>query len=860
MDSSGLNFPSSERGARRRKFAGYLKAANDLRQSYQQHYGLGGRDGATDENGSSVPGAFPDVSVVRSGDEEMLLFPSYARQHHPRNGRTHERPGAKDDLRSTRETGNAEYWKQEWERYEDDNAIVEVDIRGWIYCPHKGQMTRKNRLLVGIARHLSGIPAPASSRASSPSSPHHARVEARAARHEEEMVEREAESIERKGKGEADVAWRGGYSEMPSGENDRSSLYSSPSHSRRPSPDKRASRPAPIPRPVSNTSLSSNYNDSPVSSETKRLSSNQPSEMSSEELSVANAHLMVRLKPFLTTPLVSTPLTVFFYNDDTSRSRTIMTNEAGHFLLRAALDFIPTHVRVLASDKLSATEEVRITEPKGVSMISDIDDTIKHSAIGSGAKEIFRNAFIRDLSTLTIEGVKEWYSTIANLGVQLHYVSNSPWQLYPLLNSFFAEAGLPKGSFHLKQYSGMLQGIFEPVAERKKGTLEKIISDFPQRRFILIGDSGEADLELYTDIMLANPGRILGVFIRDVTMTKLRGFFDSKTRLTASQSPFRGRGDDSGILSSKSSSAALNEKPPPLPPRASARSSSSLANNTKSMEPAMGTLIDFDEDPPIQRVSRSHTDSDAAESDRRASVTTTKSLPPSRPSKPLALRPALHESTSVNTASLATVHRKPAPPLPPKPRRYSSASDTPNAPTDPSPLSQTQTSSPSDSRATSLERQSYRATVKNKVASAYNALPSWYNTASPSSQQRPPTSDSSKPSSQQPPPVPPRKNLSSYPAAAASYATNRLSGSWYGASGADGTNGSSEGGSGDDAVFSKKEELWMRRWARASEIFEENGVVLRSWRVGEDVAGECVRLVERAIREDERSEKHGNGE
>jgi phosphatidate phosphatase APP1 len=85
--------------------------------------------------------------------------------------------------------------------------------------------------------------------------------------------------------------------------------------------------------------------------------------------------------------------------------------------LRAALDFVPTHIRVLASENLSATEEVKITEPKGVSVISDVDDTVKHSSISGGARTIFRNAFIRDLSDLTIDGVKEWYNQMYDMGV-----------------------------------------------------------------------------------------------------------------------------------------------------------------------------------------------------------------------------------------------------------------------------------------------------------------------------------------------------------------------------------------------------------------------------------------------------------
>src|SRR5699024_8312754 len=115
--------------------------------------------------------------------------------------------------------------------------------------------------------------------------------------------------------------------------------------------------------------------------------------------------------------------------DEQSQSRTVNTNEAGHFSVRVPLDFVPTQIRVLASETLSAMEDVKIIEPRGISMISDIDDTIKHSAIASGAKEIFRNTFVRELEDLRVLGVEEWYSKLDKMGVRVHYVSNSPWQL-----------------------------------------------------------------------------------------------------------------------------------------------------------------------------------------------------------------------------------------------------------------------------------------------------------------------------------------------------------------------------------------------------------------------------------------------
>jgi len=70
----------SESGGRRKKLAGYLKAANELRQSYQQSYSQSWatRDGQDDE---PVPGSFPGGARARSGDDEMIMFPSYARRH-----------------------------------------------------------------------------------------------------------------------------------------------------------------------------------------------------------------------------------------------------------------------------------------------------------------------------------------------------------------------------------------------------------------------------------------------------------------------------------------------------------------------------------------------------------------------------------------------------------------------------------------------------------------------------------------------------------------------------------------------------------------------------------------------------------
>lgn len=74
-------YGAREPGQRRRKLAGYLKAANELRQTYQQQYAGGWSRGPANYEYDDTNSDPTDAAIVRNGDEEMILFPSYARKH-----------------------------------------------------------------------------------------------------------------------------------------------------------------------------------------------------------------------------------------------------------------------------------------------------------------------------------------------------------------------------------------------------------------------------------------------------------------------------------------------------------------------------------------------------------------------------------------------------------------------------------------------------------------------------------------------------------------------------------------------------------------------------------------------------------
>lgn len=798
MSQYGLPPSSRERGGRRKKVYDYIKAANDLRQTYTSQLATQISSAARDYSDSGyhdTPGAFPDVEIARHGDEEMVIFPSYARRISRKTAdrlarRRRDSTSTLDEYHRESEDLD-EPGSANWEEYEMENAVAAIDVRGWMYSPHRGPMTRKNRLMIALARRLSGVPAPNNNPADNSGSTAGS-SEKITSQGEDELVNKEMQSMISKAESEADAAWKS------SARNNR----------------EEGAAPGTPPRRATTTPA-------------------DPSQMSKDELSIANAHLMERLRPFLANPMAEMPVTVFFFNEDQSQSRNTLTDASGHFTIRAALPFIPTHIRVLGSENLSAAKEIRVVEPNGVSLISDIDDTVKHSAIANGAKEIFRNTFVRELSELIVSGVTEWYCEMAKLGVEIHYVSNAPWQLYPLLDRFFKMVGLPPGSFHLKQYSGMLQGIFEPTAERKRASLERILEDFPERKFILIGDSGEADLEVYTEVVLANPGRILGIFIRDVTTSDRALFFEKsvdhlRSATARSQST-------SNLLHDHGPDAVTNR--PTLPPR---RPVDQSLHDFKSIDNA--DLIDLRD-----------------EEETPNKPDSVRPLP-AKPSKPQTLRTA---STTSDAVSQEAVRRKPVPPAPPRRSAASSTDDVARYGPDRNP-------SPAPSRTSSQPEASARS---KRAPPPPPPRRTNTGTSTPTSQSN--NSNSNGNSNSATPPA--SQSQQSYPAAAASaayqyasYASGRL---WQsspsnalrsaasssninlGRTGNNGVSDQQQQGSGSNSsgpyppLPNRREELWRRRWERASEILEQKGVVLGSWRVGSDVQDVCIWLTKEALKE-----------
>ena len=160
--------------------------------------------------------------------------------------------------------------------------------------------------------------------------------------------------------------------------------------------------------------------------------------------------------------------------------------------------------------------DVHLVKPLGLSIISDIDDTIKMTE-ATCRSEMLANTFLRPFEV--VEGMVELYQAWHAQGADFHYVSSSPWQLYQPLADLCMSSNFPAGSMHLR-YFRIRDEMFKrwrPVRNNKKvGIIGAILKWLPKRQFVLVGDSGERDPEVYRFLAKRFPNQVVAILIRNL--------------------------------------------------------------------------------------------------------------------------------------------------------------------------------------------------------------------------------------------------------------------------------------------------------------------------------------------------------
>lgn len=169
-----------------------------------------------------------------------------------------------------------------------------------------------------------------------------------------------------------------------------------------------------------------------------------------------------------------------------------------------------------------ATGTVHAPDPAAdLALVSDIDDTVVDSGVAHGPVAVVQTVLLSDATArVPLAGAPELYRALAHRSGgsaqrPVFYVSTSPWNLAELLEDFLHRHGFPSGPLFLTDWGPGRSGLLRIGAHAHKlAALRRIAEDLPGPRLVLLGDSGQADAEIYAAFATEHPGRVAAVYIR----------------------------------------------------------------------------------------------------------------------------------------------------------------------------------------------------------------------------------------------------------------------------------------------------------------------------------------------------------
>ncbi|UBV42968.1 App1 family protein [Deinococcus taeanensis] len=167
--------------------------------------------------------------------------------------------------------------------------------------------------------------------------------------------------------------------------------------------------------------------------------------------------------------------------------------------------------------EVSAAGRVQVVSDARFGIISDLDDTVIQSDVTSLPRMLGTVLTGNARTRLPFPGVGALYRALTREGEArnpIFYVSSSPWNFFDLLWQFLDYRRIPLGPMFLRNWGVDLLGGHGGY---KHGVIERIFEHFPHLQFVLVGDSGEKDPEIYAEVVHRHPNRVLAVYIRDVT-------------------------------------------------------------------------------------------------------------------------------------------------------------------------------------------------------------------------------------------------------------------------------------------------------------------------------------------------------
>ena len=204
------------------------------------------------------------------------------------------------------------------------------------------------------------------------------------------------------------------------------------------------------------------------------------------------------------------------------RTQTVTTDRGGVLDVRLESDLAPGwHVVTITTEgSLPVEAPVAVIDPDArFGIVSDIDDTVMVTSLPRPLLAAWNTFVLNEHARRPVPGMAVLYERLhaSSGGCPVVYLSTGAWNVAPTLSRFLSRNLYPSGPLLLTDWGPTHDRFFRSGRLHKQGSLDRLAEEFPQVRWLLVGDDGQHDEELYGRFLHDHPENVAAVAIRELS-------------------------------------------------------------------------------------------------------------------------------------------------------------------------------------------------------------------------------------------------------------------------------------------------------------------------------------------------------
>lgn len=226
-------------------------------------------------------------------------------------------------------------------------------------------------------------------------------------------------------------------------------------------------------------------------------------------------------RSFLTLPAKNIPVVI----DVAGQMHEARTDRGGYIdcVLDGAVTPVWATVNIRVGDSEPVEAMVRVVDPAArFGILSDVDDTVVVTALPRPLLAAWHTFVLDEHARMAVPGMAVLYERLSNAhpGAPVFYLSTGAWNVAPALTRFLDRHLYPAGPLLLTDWGPTHERFFRSGHEHKRATLVRLANEFPDVRWLLIGDDGQHDREIYSEFAKTHPDHVAAIAIRQLSPTQ----------------------------------------------------------------------------------------------------------------------------------------------------------------------------------------------------------------------------------------------------------------------------------------------------------------------------------------------------